>query len=61
MLRALQRLPQSPGLVLVDGNLPLRLWQGPQRTVIAAANVVIISDCKGVVAQLRKTFLGHSR
>ena len=35
MLRALQRLPQTPGLVLVDGNLPLRLWQGPQRTVIA--------------------------
>ena len=35
MLRALQRLPQRPGLVLVDGNLPLRLWQGPQRTVIA--------------------------
>ena len=35
MLRALQRLPQTPRLVLVDGNLPLRLWHSPQRTVIA--------------------------
>ena len=49
MLRALQRLPIRPELVLVDGNLPLRLWSGPQRTVvrgdsrsaaIAAASVI---------------------
>ena len=49
MLRALQRLPARPELVLVDGNLPLRLWTGPQRTVvrgdsrsaaIAAASVI---------------------
>ena len=49
MLRALQRLPARPDLVLVDGNLPLRLWTGPQRTVvrgdsrsaaIAAASVI---------------------
>ena len=49
MLRALQRLSVRPNLVLVDGNLPLRLWTGPQRTVvrgdsrsaaIAAASVI---------------------
>ena len=35
MLRALQRLPAPPPqLVLVDGVLPLRLWPGPQRTVV---------------------------
>ena len=35
MLRALQRLPgPCPGLVLVDGVLPLRLWEAPQRTVV---------------------------
>lgn len=35
MLRALQRLkgPQ-PQFVLVDGVLPLRLWHGPQQTVV---------------------------
>ena len=30
MLRALQRLPNRPELVLVDGNLPLRPWMGPE-------------------------------
>ena len=36
MLRALQRLqPVRPlAMVLVDGVLPLRLWDGPQRTVV---------------------------
>ena len=50
MLRALQRLPQRPGLVLVDGNLPLRLWQGPQRTVIAGGQPIsghCCGECSG--------------
>jgi ribonuclease HII len=35
MLRALQRLgAPPPALVLVDGVLPLRLWAGPQQTVV---------------------------
>jgi len=34
MLRALQKLPRVPELVLVDGVLPLRLWTGRQRTVV---------------------------
>ena len=34
MLRALQRLPSTPDLVLVDGVLPLRLWSGEQRTIV---------------------------
>ena len=35
MLRALQRLNGAPpDLVLVDGVLPLRLWSGPQQTVV---------------------------
>jgi len=35
MLRALQRLrAPAPQLVLVDGVLPLRLWTGPQCTVV---------------------------
>jgi ribonuclease HII len=35
MIRALQRLPQPPELVLVDGVLPLRGWAGEQTTVVA--------------------------
>ena len=34
MLRALQKLPKQPELVLVDGVLPLRLWTGAQRTIV---------------------------
>ena len=34
MLRALQRLPVSIDLALVDGVLPLRCWSAPQRTVV---------------------------
>ena len=34
-MRALQRLGgEPPELVLVDGVLPLRLWPGPQQTVV---------------------------
>ena len=34
MLRALQRLHQPINLVLVDGILPLRIWEGPQKTLV---------------------------
>ena len=68
MLRALQRLPQSPGLVLVDGNLPLRLWQGPQRTVItgdsrsaaiAAASVLAKEARDALIRRLSVRFPGY--
>ena len=68
MLRALQRLPQSPGLVLVDGNLPLRLWKGPQRTVIAgdsrsaaiaAASVLAKEARDALIRRLSARFPGY--
>jgi ribonuclease HII len=34
MLRALQKLAVRPELVIVDGVLPLRGWQGPQATLV---------------------------
>lgn len=34
MLRALQRFPRPPELLLVDGVLPLRLWPHPQQTIV---------------------------
>ena len=34
MLRALEKLLSKPDLILVDGALPLRLWQGKQQTKI---------------------------
>ena len=68
MLRALQRLPQRPALVLVDGNLPLRLWQGPQRTVIAgdsrsaaiaAASVLAKEARDALIRRLSARFPGY--
>ncbi len=49
MLRALEKLPSPPDLILVDGILPIRLWPGKQKTQvrgeshfasIAAASVI---------------------
>ena len=34
MIRALEKLPSPPGLILVDGILPIRLWKGIQKTQV---------------------------
>ena len=34
MIRAIHKLRKAPSLILVDGNLPLRLWDGKQSSVI---------------------------
>ena len=65
MLRALQKLPIQPELVLVDGVLPLRLWPGPQRTIvrgdsqeasIAAASVLAKVARDGLMCRLAERF-----
>ena len=61
MLRALQRLKQPIDLVLVDGVLPLRLWEGKQKTLIhgesespaiAAASVLAKEARDGLIKRL---------
>ena len=68
MLRALQRLPEQPEQVLVDGNLPLRLWSGPQQTVvggdalspaIAAASVMAKESRDALIRRLAIQFPGY--
>jgi ribonuclease HII len=66
MLRALQRLDAPPpALVLVDGVLPLRLWAGPQQTVvrgdsehleIAAASVLAKQARDALITRLAVRF-----
>ena len=67
-LRALQKLPQVPQHVLVDGNLPLRLWSGSQQTVvggdslspaIAAASVLAKESRDGLIRRLALKFPGY--
>ena len=69
MLRALQKLGgASPELVLVDGVLPLRLWHGPQQTVvrgdshcleIAAASVLAKQARDGLIQRLAARVPGY--
>jgi len=51
MLRALQRLPRTPALVLVDGNLPLRGWPGPQRSLIRGDSACLAIAAASVLAK----------
>ena len=68
MLRALQKLPHVPDLVLVDGVLPLRPWTGPQRTIvrgdsceasIAAASVLAKEARDALIRRLASHFPGY--
>ena len=69
MLRALQRLAgPTPELVLVDGVLPLRLWSGPQQTVvrgdshcleIAAASVLAKQARDALITRLAERHSGY--
>ena len=68
MLRALQRLPHRPELVLVDGNLPLRPWLGEQRSIvagdqhspaIAAASVIAKQSRDALIQRLSRRFAGY--
>ena len=68
MLRALQRLDRAPELVLVDGSLPLRLWSGPQETLvagdsrsaaIAAASVIAKQARDALIRRLSRRFPGY--
>ena len=68
MLRALQRRDWRPQLVLVDGNLPLRPWPGPQATLIAgdqhclaiaAASVLAKQARDGLLVRLALQYPGY--
>lgn len=68
MLRALQRRSWAPLLVIVDGNLPLRLWTGDQRTLvagdrhnlaIAAASVLAKQARDQLIARLSERYPGY--
>jgi ribonuclease HII len=68
MVRALQRLPRVPALVVVDGVLPLRMWQGRQRTLvhgdrrclaIAAASVLAKQARDALIQRLADRYPGY--
>ncbi len=65
MLRALQKFPSPPDLILVDGILPIRLWPGKQKTQvrgeshfasIAAASVLAKETRDELIKRLSLTY-----
>jgi ribonuclease HII len=68
MLRAVQRLGRPPRLLLVDGSLPLRLWNGRQLPLvggdgrcaaIAAASVLAKEERDALVRRLALRHPGY--
>lgn len=68
MLRALQKLPITPELLIVDGVLPLRGWARPQATMvkgdrlcpaIAAASVIAKQARDQLVRELAVRYPGY--
>ena len=68
MLRALQKIPTTIHLVLVDGVLPIRQWEGPQKTIIrgdsssaaiAAASVLAKEARDALIKRLAKQYEGY--
>ncbi len=68
MLRAIHKLTIKPSLVLIDGSLPLRLWEGNQESLvrgeskspaIAAASVLAKESRDEVIKRLAKEFPGY--
>jgi ribonuclease HII len=51
MVRALQRLPQTPPIVRVDGVLPLRLWAGPQTCLVRGDQQDVAIASASIVAK----------
>jgi ribonuclease HII len=58
----------APELVIIDGVLPLRGWQGPQRTLIkgdlhcaaiSAASVIAKEERDGLIRRLAARFPGY--
>ncbi len=68
MLRAIDKLSFSPKLILVDGSLPLSLWEGAQKTVIkgdshipsiAAASVLAKETRDELIKRIASQFNGY--
>ena len=65
MIRALQRLSRTIDLIIVDGILPIRNWDGPQQTLvkgdskfasISAASVIAKQSRDSLITRLAKHF-----
>ncbi len=54
MLRAVHRLKPQPVLLLIDGSLPLRLWEGHQKTLVKGEEKSAAIAAASVLAKVRR-------
>ena len=57
MLRAVHRLKPQPVLLLIDGCLPLRLWEGKQKTLIKGEDKSAAIAAASVLAKVHRDTL----
>ncbi len=69
MLRALHKLYISLDIILVDGSLPLRIWEGPQKNIIhgdklcaeiSAASILAKESRDALIKRLALQFPGYA-
>ena len=68
MIRALEKFPSPPDLIIVDGVLPIRLWPGKQKTQvrgeshfasIAAASVIAKETRDDLIKRLARKYCDY--
>ncbi len=54
MMRAIHRLSTTPDLLLIDGCLPLRLWEGDQKTIVKGEDKSLAIAAASILAKVAR-------
>ena len=57
MIRAVKKLKHMPSELLIDGPLPLRLWEGNQRNIISGDSKFISIAAASIIAKVMRDSL----
>ena len=57
MLRAIYKLKPVPSQILIDGNLPLRLWHGHQKNIIKGDSKFASIAAASIIAKVNRDLL----
>ncbi len=57
MIRAIDKLESRPSEIIIDGNLPLRLWDGTQRNVVRGESKYPSIAAASIIAKLSRDSL----
>ena len=57
MIRALKKLKKTPLRIMIDGSLPLKSWEGIQKTVVGGDNKLISIAAASIIAKVNRDSL----